>query len=191
MQNAPQRDGGAPLRDLPVEFTSFIGREQEINAVRRLLATTPLVTLSGAGGSGKTRMALQVARQLAESFSDGAYLIELASLNVDELVAQAIATALGVRERPGRPLLQTLQDTVRQRELLLVLDNCEHLLDACARLIDGLLQAGTGLRILATSREPLKVAGEVTWMLAPLSYPIARATSPRSTSNALRQRDCS
>jgi predicted ATPase/DNA-binding CsgD family transcriptional regulator len=170
-ENAPQRDGGAPFRDLPVEFTSFIGREQEINAVRRLLATTQLVTLSGAGGSGKTRMALQVARQLAESFSDGVYLIELASLNVDELVAQAIATALGVRDRPGRSLLQTLQDTVRTRELLLVLDNCEHLLDACARLMDGLLQAGTGLRVLATSREPLKVAGEVTWMLAPLSCP--------------------
>jgi predicted ATPase/DNA-binding CsgD family transcriptional regulator/transcriptional regulator with XRE-family HTH domain len=169
--DAPQRNGGAALRDLPVEFTSFIGREQEINAVRRLLATTPVVTLSGAGGSGKTRMALQVAKQLAESFSDGVYLIELASLNVDELVAQAIATALGVRERPGRQLLQTLQDTLRTRDLLLVLDNCEHLLDAVARLVDLLLRAGTGLRILATSREPLKVAGEVTWMLAPLSYP--------------------
>ena len=169
--DAPQRNGGAQLRDLPVELTSFIGREQEINAVRRLLATTPVVTLSGAGGSGKTRMALQVAKQLAESFSDGVYVIELASLNVDELVPRAVATALGVRERLGRPLLQTLQDTVGTRELLLVLDNCEHLLAACARLIDGLLQAGTGLRVLATSREPLKVAGEVTWMLAPLSYP--------------------
>jgi transcriptional regulator with XRE-family HTH domain len=94
-ENAPQRDVGAPPHNLPVELTSFIGREQEINAVRRLLATTPLVTLSGAGGSGKTRMALQVARQLAKSFLDGVYLIELASLNVDELVAQAIATALG------------------------------------------------------------------------------------------------
>jgi non-specific serine/threonine protein kinase len=153
------------------ELTSFVGRARGINAVRRLLETAPLVTLSGAGGSGKTRMAVQVAGQLVDSFADGVCFVELASVHDDALVAGVVAGELGVRELPGRSLLQTLQDVVCTRQLLLVLDNCEHLQDACARLIDGLLQVGTGLRVLATSREPLKVAGEGTWPLAPLSYP--------------------
>jgi predicted ATPase/DNA-binding CsgD family transcriptional regulator/transcriptional regulator with XRE-family HTH domain len=169
---APEEgDGSAPVRNFPHEFTSFIGREQEITAVRRLLSTTPLVTVSGAGGSGKTRFASQVARTLSERFPDGVYFIEFASLQFDELVPRAVASVLEVRERPDRPQQLTLQDAVRTRQLLLVLDNCEHLLEACARLIDTLLQAGPGIRILTTSREPLKVAGEVTWPLAPLSYP--------------------
>jgi predicted ATPase/DNA-binding CsgD family transcriptional regulator len=109
--------------------------------------------------------------QLADDFADGVHLVELASLHEDVLVIRAVAAALGVRERPHRSLLQTLQDAVRTSHILLVLDNCEHLLDACARLIDELLQFGSGLRVLSTSREPLKVAGEVTWPLAPLSYP--------------------
>jgi predicted ATPase/DNA-binding CsgD family transcriptional regulator/DNA-binding XRE family transcriptional regulator len=175
-EGAAQRDDGAAFHNVPRESTSFIGREREINAVRRLLASTPLVTLSGAGGSGKTRLAYQVARQVADGFADGVYVVELASLNNDQLVPRAIATALGVRERPGQAPLETLQDAVRTRQMLLVLDNCEHLLDACARVADGLLQVGTGLRVLATSREPLKVAGEVTWPLAPLSYPDGSST---------------
>jgi non-specific serine/threonine protein kinase len=170
-EGVPRRGSGAPFQTLPPELTSFVGRVREINAVRRLLATAPLVTLSGAGGSGKTRMALQVARQLSDSFADGVYFVELAPLQDQALAARAVAAALGVRELPGRSLLQTLQDAVRATQLLLLLDNCEHLLDACARLVDGLLQVGTGLRVLATSREPLKVAGEVTWPLAPLTYP--------------------
>jgi non-specific serine/threonine protein kinase len=156
---------------MPPELTSFVGREHEINAIRRLLATSPLVTLSGAGGSGKTRVAAQVARRVADSFADGVYFVELASLNDDSLVSRAVAAALNVRELPGHPLLQTLQDVARTSQVLLVLDNCEHLLDACARLVDGLLQVGTDLRVLATSRQPLKVAGEVTWPLAPLGHP--------------------
>jgi non-specific serine/threonine protein kinase len=170
-EGVPQRGSGAPLQTLPLELTSFVGRVREINGVRRLLATAPLVTLSGAGGSGKTRMALQVARQLSDSFADGVYFVELAPLQDEGLAARAVAAALGVRELPGRSLLQTLQDAVRTSQFLLVLDNCEHMLDACARLVDGLLQVGTGLRVLATSREPLRVVGEVTWPLAPLSYP--------------------
>src|SRR5579859_1400574 len=170
-RGAPQSDDGAPLRNFPRELTSFIGREQEISAVRRLLATAPLVTLSGPGGSGKTRLASQVAQQMADGFVDGIYLVELASLKDGALVPRAVAAALSVRERPDRSLLQALQDAVRDSQLMLVLDNCEHLLDACARLVDGLLQVGSGLRVLTTSREPLKVPGEVTCPLAPLSYP--------------------
>jgi predicted ATPase/DNA-binding CsgD family transcriptional regulator len=170
-KRGPLSDAGAPLRNFPRELTSFIGREQEINALRRLLATTPLVTLLGPGGSGKTRLSSRVAMQLTDDFADGVYLVELASLHEDVLVLRAVAAALGVRERPHRSLLRTLQDSVRTSQILLVLDNCEHLLDACARLVDELLQSGGGLRVLSTSREPLKVAGEVTWPLAPLSYP--------------------
>jgi predicted ATPase/DNA-binding XRE family transcriptional regulator len=164
----------APQHNLPREMTSFIGREQEIDAVRRLLATAPLLTLCGPGGCGKTRLALQVARQLVDRFADGICLVELASLNDDQLVPRIVASALGVRERPGWPLLRSLQDTLRTRQLLLVLDNCEHLLDACVRLVDALLQSGPGLRVLATSREPLRLAGEVTWTPAPLSFPTRR-----------------
>jgi non-specific serine/threonine protein kinase len=116
-------------------------------------------------------MACQVVRRVADSFADGVFFVELASLHDDGLVPRAVAAALRVRELPGSPLLQTLQAAVRTRQLLLVLDNCEHLLDGCARLVDGLLQVGTGLRVLATSRESLKLAGEVTWPLDPLSYP--------------------
>jgi non-specific serine/threonine protein kinase len=170
-ESVPQRDDRSRLHNAPLELTSFVGREPEINAVRHLLATAPLVTLSGAGGSGKTRMAAQVARQASDGFADGVYFVELASLNDGALVPRAVAAALMVRELPASSLLQALQDVVRGRQLLLVLDNCEHVLDACSRLVDGLLQLGTGLRVLATSREPLKVAGEVTWPLAPLSYP--------------------
>jgi non-specific serine/threonine protein kinase len=168
-----QHDGGVSLHAMPPELTSFVGRERELNAVQRLLETAPLITLSGAGGSGKTRLALRVARRAADRFPDGVYFVDLAGLRSHELVERAVAAVLGVRERPGSSLLQTLQAVLQssQTSLLLVLDNCEHLLDACARLVDGLLQVGTGLRVLATSREPLKVAGEMILPLAPLTYP--------------------
>jgi non-specific serine/threonine protein kinase len=170
-ERLPQHNSGAALHAMPPELTSFVGREQEISAVRRLLETAPLITFSGPGGSGKTRMALRVARRAADSFPDGVYFVDLAGLRGAALVPRAVAAVLGVRERPGSSLLQTLQRVLQTSQLLLVLDNCEHLLDACARLVDGLLQVGTGLRLLATSREPLRVAGEMTWPLVPLSYP--------------------
>jgi predicted ATPase/DNA-binding CsgD family transcriptional regulator len=170
-EGVSQHDGGLSLHAMPPELTSFVGRERELSAVRRLLETAPLITLSGAGGSGKTRLALQVARRTVDRFPDGVYFVDLTGLSSRELVQRAVAAVLGVRERPGGSVLQTLQAVLHTSQLLLVLDNCEHLLDACARLIDGLLQVGTGLRVLATSREPLKVAGEVIWPLAPLMYP--------------------
>jgi predicted ATPase/DNA-binding SARP family transcriptional activator len=157
--------------NLPASLTSFVGREREMLEARRLLSMTRLLTLTGAGGSGKTRLALEVARGLASSYPDGAWLVELAPLSEPELVPQAVANALEIREQPGCPLLDTLLDALRDREMLLVLDNCEHLIDASARLAEPLLNSCPRLRVLATSREPLGVRGEVIWQVPPLSLP--------------------
>ena len=151
--------------------TSFVGRERETAQVRRALAVTPLVTLTGAGGCGKTRLALEVAGELVRSYPDGAWLVELAPLSEAGLVPQAVAAALGVREQPGRTLTDTLVDTLRRKKALLLMDNCEHLVGAAARLVDALLGACPRLRVLATSREPLGVAGEVSRRVPPLSVP--------------------
>src|SRR5439155_4023024 len=124
----PLRSLEAFSHNLPVQLTSFIGRERDMAEVQRLLATTHLLTLTGSGGCGKTRLALQVAAEVAEQFAEGVWLVELAALTDSALVPQTVATALGVREEPGRPLTATLTDTLRSKSLLLVLDNCEHLL---------------------------------------------------------------
>jgi predicted ATPase len=139
--------------------------------VKRELETTRLLTLTGAGGSGKTRLALEVARDLVDTYSDGVRLVELAPLSEEELVPKAVAEALEVAERPGEPLADTLTEVLGTRELLLVVDNCEHLLDATARLADSLLDSCPHVRILATSREALGVEGEVRWPVPPLSAP--------------------
>src|SRR5207237_2848216 len=124
-----------------------------IAEVKQLLGTTRLLTLTGSGGCGKTRLALQVAADLLEEYPDGVWLAELAALADPALVPQTVAAALGVREEPGRPLTQTLLDYLRPKLLLLVLDNCEHLLAACAQLADTLLRGCPNLRLLASSRE--------------------------------------
>ncbi len=139
--------------------------------LKRELAMTRLLTLTGAGGSGKTRLALEVARDLAGAYPDGVWFVELAPLSDPDLVPQAVAGASGVREQPGRSLVDTLADALRGRRMLLILDNCEHLVDAAARLVDKLLACCPGLRILATSREALGVAGEVNRAVPPLSLP--------------------
>ena len=161
----------AATDNLPIDLTSFVGREREIDNVKELLSRTRLLTLTGAGGSGKTRLAAQAARATASEFDDGACWVELAALAAAPRVAQAAASALGVREQPGRPMTATLADHLRRQEMLLVLDNCEHLVEACAALAADLLQACPRLKILATSREPLGAAGEVTWAVPPLSLP--------------------
>jgi non-specific serine/threonine protein kinase len=163
----------APPTNLPLPLTSFIGRERELAEIQGLAATTRLLTLTGAGGIGKTRLALQVAGALAPSFPDGVWLVELGALADPALVPQAVATALGVREQPGEPLARTVGAHLRARHLLLVLDNCEHLVAACAALSAGLLQASPRLTILATSQEALQVAGEITWPVPPLAVPAA------------------
>ena len=160
-----------PHHNLPAQRSSFVGREQEMLEVRRELEMTRLLTLTGAGGSGKTRLALEAARDLAEAYSDGAWLVELAPLSEDELVSKAVAEVLEVPERPGEALTDTLADVLRDRELLLVVDNCEHLVEGAARLLDVLLDTCPHLRILATSREALGVEGEVRWVVPPLSVP--------------------
>ena len=157
--------------NLPAPRSSFIGREQEVLEIRRELETTRLLTLTGAGGSGKTRLALEVAGDLVDTYSDGVWLVELAPLSEEELVPKAVAEALEVAERPGEPLADTLTEVLGTRELLLVVDNCEHLLDATARLADSLLDSCPHVRILATSREALGVEGEVRWPVPPLSAP--------------------
>jgi predicted ATPase/DNA-binding CsgD family transcriptional regulator len=167
-----------PRHNLPAQLTPCIGREQDVDALARLLAVTRLLTLTGAPGVGKTRLALEVAGGLGDAFPDGVWLVELAPLADPDLVPQAVATTLGVREQPHRSVLETLAAAGRARRLLLVLDNCEHLVDACAGLADRLLQACPSLVILATSREPLGVAGETAWRVPSLALPEVDGPGP-------------
>jgi predicted ATPase/DNA-binding CsgD family transcriptional regulator len=163
-----------PSNNLPLELSSFVGREREIDEVKGLLESTRLLTLTGAGGCGKTRLALRVAKDLVGEFKDGVWMAEVASLSSPELVAQAVAQALGVREQPDRPLDATLVDALRSKQLLLVLDNCEHLLEATARLVETMLVSCPELRVLSTSREALGIGGEVNRVVPSLSVPDPR-----------------
>jgi predicted ATPase/DNA-binding SARP family transcriptional activator len=161
---------GEPLH-VPVQLTAFIGREREIEELRQLLGRLRLLTLTGAGGSGKTRLALEVARQAAPEFRDGIAWVELADLADAELVAQQVAATLGLREDTGRSATANLVAFLRERSLLLVLDNCEHLTETCASLADVLLRGCPEIRILATSREALGLAGERAWLVPQLTMP--------------------
>lgn len=158
---------------LPVQLTAFIGREREIEALGQLLGGLRLLTLTGAGGSGKTRLALEVARQAAPGFRDGVGWVELAGLADGELVAQQVAATLGIREDAGRSATESVVAFLRTRSLLVVLDNCEHLTDACAALADAVLRECPDTRILATSREALGLGGERAWLVPPLTTPAA------------------
>ncbi|HWS81572.1 MAG TPA: AAA family ATPase [Rubrobacter sp.] len=156
----------SPNDNLPLHLSSLIGRERETAQAKRLLDHHRLLTLTGPGGSGKTRLALAVGE-----FEDGVWWVALASLSDPELVGQAVASVLEVREQPGRSLGETLADHLASRETLLILDNCEHLIEACARLADALPHSCSNLRVLATSREALGVAGETVLLVPPLSLP--------------------
>ena len=149
--------------NLPQQLTTFIGRAREVSEVTALLAGNRLLTLTGAGGSGKTRLGVQVAAESLAQFPDGVWLTELAPITEPDLVAQAMAAALGVKEQRGRPLAQTLADSLKDKRALILLDNCEHVLNASAAIADALLRECAGVRILATSREPLGIAGEQTY----------------------------
>jgi predicted ATPase/class 3 adenylate cyclase len=157
--------------NLPVQLTSFVGREREMAEVKRLLASTRLLTLTGTGGTGKTRLSLQVAAEILESFPDGIWFVEFATIDDATLVVETVAAALEVRQEADRPLASTLTLFLRDRHLLLIFDNCEHVVAACARLAETSLRAAPRLRILASSREPLGIAGETAWPLPPLSLP--------------------
>ncbi len=161
----------AQITNLPIPLTSFIGRKREMAEVKYLLSTTRLFTLTGAGGSGKTRLAIQVSTDLLDGFKDGVWWVELAALKDETLVPQAVAKALGVHEQPNQSLIETLKNFMQFRHLLLVLDNCEHLIEVCAGLADELLRTCPNLKILATSREILDIDGESTWQVPTLSVP--------------------
>ena len=161
----------ATPNNLPQQPTSFVGREGEIEDAEALLARTRLLTLSGIGGLGKTRLALQIAGNVLDRFRDGAWFVDLAPIRDGALVTSEVANVLGVREEPGRPIMQTLCANLKTRKLLLILDNCEHLVQACADLANGILRATPDVQILATSRESLRVPGEQTYALPPLPVP--------------------
>ena len=153
------------------EVTPFVGRERELIQLRRVATGTRALTLCGAAGIGKTRLAIRLAAELADGFADGAWFVELADLGQPDLVASRAASVIGVVEEPGRPLAATLADALRPRRSLLVLDNCEHLIDACAVLCQQLLASSPGLSVIASSREPLRVAAETVWQVPPMSMP--------------------
>ena len=159
------------VHGFPAELTSFVGRDEQVREVGDLLGRHRLVMVTGPGGAGKTRLAGQVARAVAGRFADGAWLAELAPAGDPALVAAVVATALGVREQPGVPAAGVLARALARRQLLLVLDNCEHVIGAAAELCAGLLAACDDVRVLATSREPLRIAGEARYRLGPLSLP--------------------
>ena len=167
----PLKSLDARPNNLPIQLTSFIGRDREKAEVGRLLLTSHLVTLTGSGGAGKTRLALQVAAEALEEFPDGVWFVELAALSDPNLVLKAVASVLSVLEQPGRVMTETLADSLRGKSMLVVLDNCEHLVEACAHLADALLRGCPNLRILATSREALGVTGETVWRVPSLSIP--------------------
>ncbi len=174
----------APERGLPSPLSSFVGREREKAAVRQLLVTSRLVTLTGMGGCGKTRLAIQVAAEVAGEFQDGAYLVDLAALTEPSLVAPSVASTLGLCEQPGWTAAEILAEYLAHMRLLLILDNCEHLVQACAALAEHLLQSCPDLVILATSREPLGISGEYTFPVP--VFPPPELTSPLSLETLLQ-----
>jgi predicted ATPase/DNA-binding CsgD family transcriptional regulator len=167
-----------PRRSPPSPLTDFVGREREVVAIVRLLRDARLVSLTGAGGIGKTRLALRVAGEVGPDFEDGVCWVDLVALADPDLIPSAVGEALGVREDPGRPLRESLPEFLRPRRLLLILDNCEHLLAGCASLVGDLLQAASAVRVLATSRQPLGLLGETNWSVPPLSLPEPGAGAP-------------
>jgi predicted ATPase/class 3 adenylate cyclase len=170
----PLRSLEATPNNLPQQVTSFVGRERQLAEVKKLFAKTRLLTLVGAGGIGKTRLSLQVAADLMDDFPDGVWFVELAPLTDEQRVPQAVASVLGVKEEPTRPMIEALLKHIKNRQALLVLDNCEHLVQACAALAAQSLQAAPQLKVLASSREALRTAGEHVYAVPPLSLPEPR-----------------
>jgi predicted ATPase/DNA-binding winged helix-turn-helix (wHTH) protein len=174
----PHESPALPRRhNLPAELTSFVGRRKELEELRQLLAASRLVTLVGAGGVGKTRLAVRVASALVDDFPDGAWMADLSPLSAPDLIAQTLASSVGVRESSHRSVCDALIEYLRERRLLLVVDTCEHLIDACAELAETLVRGAASVRIVATSREALGVPGEVVYRVPSLAVPAATIES--------------
>jgi predicted ATPase/DNA-binding CsgD family transcriptional regulator len=171
--------------NLPAEVTRFIGRRRELSQVREALERYRLVTLRGVGGVGKTRLALHLGADLRRSFADGVWLVELSALRNAELLARTVAASLGLPDQAAGDPVDVLADYLAERHLLLILDTCEHLVDACAKIAEVLLRAAPRLRILATSREPLDIRGEQALLISPLAVPDSDEAAARSDSVAL------
>jgi len=160
-----------PKHNLSYQLISFVGREQEIAQLEELVTANRLVTLTGAGGAGKTRLAIEAASRLTDAFFDGVWLVELAALSDPRLVPQAVAQALEVKVQSTRPVIETLNDYLGSKKLLLVLDNAEHMLEECARFVDLILRRSPDVAMVATSRERLGLAGELTYRVPSLTVP--------------------
>jgi predicted ATPase len=164
--------------NLPAEVTSFVGRRHELAEARKRLTAGRLISLVGPGGVGKTRLAIRIATDLGRGFSGGAWLVELAELHDPTLVSNAVMAALDLRDQTATEPLALLRSYLKDKELLLVVDNCEHLLDAAARLVSDVIRAAPGVRVITTSREPLSVAGEHVLPVPPLELPLPHAAEP-------------
>jgi predicted ATPase/class 3 adenylate cyclase len=169
----PLRSLGNPAlqNNLPAQLASFIGRDRELSELRALVESCRLVTLTGAGGSGKTRLGLQVAAELLDGSGDGVWLVELAAVSDEDAVAAAICEALGMARQPGRAALETLLDALAPQDVLIVLDNCEHLIGGCAKTAEAIVRRCPRVHLVATSREPLGIGGETIYRVPPLSLP--------------------
>jgi len=164
-------DNPALANNLPAQSASFVGRDLEVAEVRRLVESARLVTLTGSGGSGKTRLCLQAAAELLDGSGDGVWLVELASVSDQEAVAAAISGVLGITSRADRPVFETLLDALGPQHVLIVLDNCEHLIESCAKVADAILRRCPRVHLMTTSREPLGIGGETIYRVPPLSLP--------------------
>ncbi len=167
----PLKTLDARPNNLPVQLTSFIGREKEISDIKKLLSGTRLLTLTGPGGTGKTRLSLQAAAEVIDDFNNGVWIVELAPLTDPALISVTIAGALGIIGQPGQESYEALLNYLKQKELLILLDNCEHLIDECAAITEKLLQNCTGLKIITTSRESLRSQGEIVYRVLSLAHP--------------------
>ncbi|NUS72641.1 MAG: AAA family ATPase [Corynebacteriales bacterium] len=164
-------EGAQSVGNVPTEVTAFVARRKELSEVKRRLGASRLVTLTGVGGVGKTRLALRVADQMRRVVKDGVWLVDLTPLSEPELLAVHVTNALDIRDQSSRPTIESIIEHLQGKQVLLVLDNCEHLLDSCAKLVSTLLKAAPGLRILATSRQLLGVEGEYVFAVPPLEVP--------------------
>jgi len=167
----PKVEEEKPLHNLPVQLTNFIGREKETGELRALVENSRLVTITGEGGCGKTRISLQIAKEYLDKFLDGVWFVDLSPLEDPELLPQEVANALSITEEPGKPIVSTIKEQIREKKCMLLLDNCEHLVDATADLAQQLLSGSPDIKVLATSREALKISGEVLWRVPSLSLP--------------------